>query len=67
MPSLYSGRILWGVESIGGIGQMFAAITQASMPQISVVIGPAANDVRPLVRPLMDDQGEQSPPQRWTP
>jgi acetyl-CoA/propionyl-CoA carboxylase carboxyl transferase subunit len=33
-----------GVESMDGVGQMFAAITRASgqIPQISVVVGPAA-------------------------
>jgi acetyl-CoA/propionyl-CoA carboxylase carboxyl transferase subunit len=33
-----------GVESMDGVGQMFAAITRASgrVPQISVVVGPAA-------------------------
>lgn len=33
-----------GVESMDGVGQIFAAMTRASlrMPQISVVLGPAA-------------------------
>jgi acetyl-CoA/propionyl-CoA carboxylase carboxyl transferase subunit len=33
-----------GVESMDGVGQMFAAMTRASgrVPQISVVVGPAA-------------------------
>jgi len=37
-------RLADGIESMDGVGQMFAAVTRASgrVPQISVVLGPAA-------------------------